>query len=166
MYAFLQRIVSGWAFLGGLLVIAIVLVTAVNVGAFLLDSVLKPLGVYVPGLPGYEDFVRLAVSAAALSFFPYCQMRRGHVAVELFVQHLPPLLQSVLDRFWLVLTFALGLFLAYWMVLGLQETRADNTLTSVLGWSEWPWYIPGIISMILWSLVCLAQTFEKGPSHG
>lgn len=166
MYAFLQRIVSGWAFLGGLLVIAIVLVTAVNVGAFLLDSVLKPLGVYVPGLPGYEDFVRLAVSAAALSFFPYCQMRRGHVAVELFVQHFPPLLQSVLDRFWLVLTFALGLFLAYWMVLGLQETRADNTLTSVLGWSEWPWYIPGIISMILWSLVCLAQTFEKGPSHG
>lgn len=165
MYAFLQRIVGGWAFLGGVLVISIVLVTAVNVGAFLLDSLLKPLGIYVPGLPGYEDYVRLAVSAAALSFFPYCQLRRGHVSVELFVQHFPPMLQSGLDRLWLLLTTIVAIFLGYWMILGMEETRSDNSLTSVLGWPEWPWYIPGIVSMGLWAAVSLIQTFER-KSHG
>ncbi|MBO0346145.1 TRAP transporter small permease [Roseibium sp. CAU 1637] len=165
MHAFLQRIAGGWAFLGGVLVIAIVLVTAVNVGAFLLDSLLKPMGIFVPGLPGYEDFVRLAISVAALSFFPYCQVRRGHVSVELFVQHFPPTLQNILDRMWLLCTVFVALFLGYWMIQGMLETRADHAMTSILGWDEWPWYIPGIISMALWALVCLIQTFER-KTHG
>ncbi|MEP0452668.1 MAG: hypothetical protein ABJD57_07275, partial [Roseibium sp.] len=93
MYSLLQRAISFWALLGGVLVVAIVLVTAVNVGAFILDSILKNFGIFVSALPGYEDFVRLAISAAALSFFPYCQMKRGHVAVELFVQNFPQWLQ-------------------------------------------------------------------------
>ncbi len=160
-----QRIVSFWALLGGALVIAIVVVTAVNSGAFTLDFALKPFGIYVPGLPGYEDFVRLAISASALSFFPYCQMKRGHVAVDLFVQGMPLWLRNALDHAWLALTAAVALFLAYWMWIGMLETRSDNNMTAILGWLEWPWYIPGIISMALWSLVCLGQFFG-GKFHG
>ncbi|WP_289036166.1 TRAP transporter small permease [uncultured Roseibium sp.] len=165
MYSLLQRAISFWALLGGVLVIAIVLVTAVNVGAFILDSILKNFGVYVSALPGYEDFVRLAVSVAALSFFPYCQMKRGHVAVELFVQAFPQWLQQALDKLWLLLTMALAVFLAYWMWIGMLETRSDNTMTAVLGWSEWPWYLPGVVSMALWALISLAQAFGA-KSHG
>lgn len=165
MYSLLQRTISVWALLGGVLVIAIVLVTAVNVGAFTLDFTLRPFGIYVPALPGYEDFVRLAVSAAALSFFPYCQMKRGHVAVDLFVQHFPLWLRTMLDHLWLVLTALLAVFLGYWMWVGMLETRSDNTMTAVLGWVEWPWYLPGIVSMGLWALISVAQFFG-GKSHG
>lgn len=165
MYSFLQRVITLWALLGGILVIAIVLVTAVNVGAFTLDFSLKPFGMYVPGLPGYEDFVRLAVSAAGLSFFPYCQMKRGHVAVDLFVQALPLRMRNILDHMWLALTVALAIFLAYWMYQGMLESRSDGTMTAVLGWHEWVWYFPGIISMGLWALIALGQFFG-GKSHG
>ncbi|MTI43497.1 TRAP-type C4-dicarboxylate transport system permease small subunit [Roseibium hamelinense] len=165
MVAALHRAVTFWALLGGVLAIAIVLVTAVNVGAFMLDSALKPFGIYVSALPGYEDFVRLAVSAAALSFFPYCQMKRGHVAVELFVQSFPEWLRGALDRFWTFLSAALAVFLAYWMWIGMLESRSDGTVTAILGWSEWPWYFPGIVSMGLWALVSLYQA-AGGKSYG
>lgn len=160
MNAIVQRVIAGWALLGGLLVIAIVLVTAVNVGAFLLDTLLKPFGIFVPGVSGFEDFVRLAISAAALSFFPYCQLRRGHVAVDLFVNFLPKWLQVTLDRAWLVLMAGFALFLAYWMWIGMLETRSDNAITPILGWSEWPWYFPGVVSLLLWALACVFQIFE------
>jgi TRAP-type C4-dicarboxylate transport system permease small subunit len=150
-------IASCWAIAAGLVVLAIVLVTVVNVGAFTLDRALAFAGIDVRGLPGYEDFVRLAVSAAALMFIPWCQARRGHVAVDFFVEMMPAALQRFLDGVWLLLTSCLGVFLAWWLTLGMLETHADNALSRVLGWPEWPFYLPGIISMLLWSVIAALQ---------
>ncbi|NVK35118.1 MAG: TRAP transporter small permease [Rhodobacteraceae bacterium] len=157
MNALVQRIIAGWALLGGALILAIVLVTVINVGAFLLARLLAPLGIQIAGIYGYEDFVRLAVSAAALTFFPYCQQQRGHVTVLLFVKHFPPWFQQGLDKAWLGLMAAIALFLSYWMWFGMLEAQGDNATTPILGWSEWPWYLPGILSLILWSIVCILQ---------
>ena len=107
----LEQLISAWALLGGVLLIAIVLVTTLNVGAFTLDRAARLMGTTVAGLPGYEDFVRLAISAVGLMFFPYCQLRRGHVNVDLFAQHFPHVVQRILDALWLVVTavMAVGL---------------------------------------------------------
>lgn len=163
--ALLERLAAWWAILGGLLLLAIVLVTVTNVGAFALDRVARHYGATVEGLPGYEDFVRLAISAAALMLFPYCQVRRGHVAVDLFVNALPPALQKTLDAVSLAAMAALAAFLAYWMTIGLLETRADGALSRVLGWPEWPFYAPGVVSLLLWALVAASQLFA-GDADG
>ena len=152
-----ERLAELWALAGGILLLAIVAVTSWNVGAFALHRVVEPFGMTVEGLPGYEDAVRLMISAAALMFFPYCQLRRGHVVVDIFVRALPMALQRGLDRAWLGLTAALAVFLAHWMVIGLAETRADATSTSILGWAEWPFYIPGVVSLALWAVVAARQ---------
>jgi TRAP-type C4-dicarboxylate transport system permease small subunit len=157
----LERLAVCWALLGGLLLLAIVLVTVTNVGAFALDRIARLFGTTVAGLPGYEDFVRLAVSAAALMLFPYCQLRRGHVAVDLFVNALPPAWQRALDAISLAGMIALAAFLAYWMMLGLLETRADGALSRVLGWPEWPFYAPGVVSLVLWAAIGAVQLFES-----
>ncbi|MGF1611333.1 MAG: TRAP transporter small permease [Kiloniellales bacterium] len=157
----LERLAIWWAILGGLLLLAIVLVTVTNAGAFALDRLARLFGTTVSGLPGYEDFVRLAISAAALMLFPYCQLRRGHVAVDLFVKALPLAVQKALDAISLAGMAALALFLAYWMTLGLIETRADGALSRVLGWPEWPFYAPGVISLALWALVAASQLFSS-----
>ena len=158
----IERTVSAWALLGGVVLLAIVVVTTVNVGAFALDKVARVFGATLSGLPGYEDFVRLAISGGALMFFPYCQLRRGHVAVDLFAKLVPDRAQNVLDRCWTILIAALAGFLAYWMVFGLLETRADNALSRVLGWPVWPFYVPGIVSLILWAAVAVLQAFGTG----
>lgn len=151
------RMADGFAILGGLILLIIVAVTTTNVGAFMLDRLAGLFGADVRGLPGYEDFVRLAISAAGLMFFPFCQANRGHVAVDLFIAKASYQFRRTLDRIWLICTAAIAGFLAWWLVFGLLEKKSDGAVTGVLGWAEWPFYIPGIASMALWALVALSQ---------
>ncbi len=160
MRSLLERFAAWWALLGGLALLAVVGVTVTNVGAFGLDRIARLFGGNVSGLPGYEDFVRLAVSGAALMLFPYCQLRRGHLAIDFFVARTSRRSQRLLDRAWLVAMAGLALFLAYWMLLGMAETRSDGALSRVLGWPEWPFYLPGLVSLLLWAAVAAAQVFE------
>ena len=148
MQRMLSTLAAAWALFGGLLLLVIVVVTCWNVMAFVVG---------VRGLPGYEDAVRLLLSAAALTFFPWCQVRRGHVAVDVLVGALPRRVRAGLDRLALAATAALAAFLAYWMALGLLETRADRAASSILGWPEWPFYAPGVISLLLWAAVATTQ---------
>lgn len=157
-----ERVSVGWALTGGVLVLVIMAVTSINIGAFTLDRVAGVIGANVKGLPGYEDFVRLLLSCAALMFFPYTQQHRGHVTVDLFMTMLPRVVGRELERLWLVAIGCLALFLAYWMILGMAETRADNASSPILGWPEWPFYIPGIISLFLWAFVAFVQAWEGG----
>lgn len=161
MTAMTRRLADAFAALGGIILLIIVAVTTTNTSAFILDRIAGLFGTDVAGLPGYEDFVQLAISGAALMFFPYCQAKRGHVAVELFMDRLPQILQRAFDRLWLACTVAVALFLAYWMVFGLLEARADGAVTSVLGWAVWPFYLPGLASMILWALVAATQIMGR-----
>ena len=152
-----ERLAAGFALLGGLLLLAIALVSTVNAAAFTADRVARLLGATVAALPGYEDFVRLAVSAAALMLLPWCQHRRGHVAVDLFANLLPRAAQRGLDVAGTAGTCALALFLAGWMWAGMLETRDDGVLSRVLGWPEWPFYLPGVLSLLLWAAVAALQ---------
>ena len=157
MPAMIERVAAGWALTGGFGALLIVLVTSLNVGAFMVDRLTRLAGVHVTALPGYEDLVRLLVSGVALMFLPYCQLRGGHIRVELLERAMPPGLARALDTLWLLLTVLMALFLAYWMTMGLLETRSDNVLSRVLGWREWPFYLPGVLSMLLWAAVAAAQ---------
>ena len=161
-----STIAAGWALAGGVLLLVITLVTTFNVGAFTLDRIGRSVGASpIEGFAGYEDLVRLLISCAALMFFPYCQLKRGHVAVDLFADQFPPALRRFLTRLWLAATALLALFLGYWLTIGLFETRADGTSTSILGWAEWPFYAPGIVSMALWALIAAMQTVEPGEGE-
>ena len=146
------------------MLIAIVLVTTANAGAFALDRLARAWGGTLAGLPGYEDFVRLAISGGALMFFPYAQAQRGHVSIDIFVAWLPAGLRRWLERLWLLATVAIALFLAWWMSLGMAQAQADALVTGVLGWPDWPFYLPGIASLILWAAVAATQLGE--PADG
>jgi TRAP-type C4-dicarboxylate transport system permease small subunit len=154
----LHRLAGVWALLGGGLLLAIVAVTMTNVGAFALDRLAAVWGGAVAGLPGYEDFVRLAVGSAATMLLPYCQARGGHVSVDLLAETvMPARLQRVLDAVWLLAMAGLALFLAQKMAVGLVETYQDGVRSRVLGWPEWPFYAPGVASLLLWAAVALAD---------
>jgi TRAP-type C4-dicarboxylate transport system permease small subunit len=156
----LERVVLWWALAGGVGLLLIVAATAFNVGAFAADRLVRPFGGEVAAFPGYEDFVRLVISASALMLFPYCQWRRGHVAVDLLVDRMPRSVQRVLDAIGLIGMAALALFLLYWMSIGMIETRDDHAISRVLGWPEWPFYLPGLVSLALWALVAATETWQ------
>lgn len=161
----LDWIVSGWALLAGVLTLLIVLATTINTAAFGADKIARLFGANVGGLSGYEDFVRLVISAAALMFFPYCQRRKGHVAVDLFAEQFSDQAQKVIESIILILTIILALFLAYWMTLGMISAYEDFASSPILGWPNWPFYIPGILSLALWAVVAAVQLREKRTSE-
>ncbi len=157
----LDWIISGWALLAGVLTFLIVLATTVNTAAFGADKIARMFGENVSGLSGYEDFVRLVISAAALMFFPYCQRQKGHVVVDLFAEQFSVQTQNVIESITLILTIIIALFLAYWMTLGMISAYEDFASSPILGWPNWPFYIPGVVSLILWALVAAMQLASK-----
>lgn len=163
MRTFLYKLADYFALAGGLIIMLIVFVTTTNVAAFTLNRIASLFGSQVHGLSGYEDFVRLAMSAAALMFFPLAQAKHGHVAVDIFMNHAPAWLQRFTSMCWSVLVVIMAAFLMYWMIIGMFEKKADHVVVGVLNWVEWPFYIPGILSLLLWALVALVQLFEPAP---
>lgn len=161
----LDRAAALLALAAGCLLLLIAAVTSVNAGAFTLDRLARLWGGNVAGLPGYEDFVRLSVSAAALLLLPHCQVRHGHVVVDIFTRNAPRRLRRVLDAAARALTAAFALFLAVSMAIGMAETFQDGALSRVLGWPEWPFYLPGIAALLLWSAVAARQAFA-GDADG
>ncbi|MEO1649678.1 MAG: TRAP transporter small permease [Pseudomonadota bacterium] len=136
--------------------------TSLNTIGFAVDRLAQMAGIRVSGLPGYEDFVTLAVAVAALTFLPYCQVQRGHVQVDLLGRLLSPSWRFALDWAWTVTACALAVFLTVWLFYGMLEARADRVLSPVLAWPVWQFYLPGIISLALWALVSASQlAFER-----
>lgn len=140
------------ALYGGLMLLVIVAMTVVNAAGFGLDAVARTWGGAVPGLSGYEEIVALLVGGAALSFLPWCQMQGGHVVVDLFTQRLPRPVIRAIDRLTHGLTAGLALFLGSRMIAGMLEARADGVVSSVHSWPEWPFWVPGVIATLTWSL--------------
>lgn len=157
----LTKICLGWVYLAGIALLAVILVTVINVSAFGLDKIARSFGSNVSGLPGYEDFIRLLMSCIALMFFPWTQLKQGHIAVDFLANRFSEKLQRVLDAFWNFITLLFVGFLIYFMYLGMLESKSDNALSPVLGWVEWPFFIPGLISLFLWGLVIVYQLINS-----
>ena len=100
---FLKQAAILWASFGGFVLLLIVAVTTSNVGAFAIDRAVRHFDTTFLALPGFEDFVRLAISSAALMFFPYCQSMRGHVSVDILISRTNLKVQWALDMFSLIL---------------------------------------------------------------
>lgn len=170
MRRILQRITAGFALYGGIVLGVIVLATVVNVGGFTIDALVRPFGGSFPGLAGYEEVVQLLIGGGVLAFFPYCQLHWGHIAVDLFMERAPEPVRNAIDRLSLLATTLIALFLGVMMIEGCLESRRDGIVSSVLALPEWPFYIPGIVSVFLWFGVTAVMTVTplgaREQAHG
>ena len=156
-----ERLIALWALMGGALLLLIVVVTAINAAGFSLNTLARLAGGTVPGLPGYEDAVTLLVGAAALAMFPYCQLHGGHAVVDVFMQRAPRWANRFVFRLSGLLTIAVALGLAFMLVQGVAQLRADRVETAVLGWPVWPFAATAIASCLLWA-VAAAMRLASG----
>lgn len=168
----LTKLIELWAILGGILLMGAVLVTIINVLGFSANVLVRPFGGYVSGLSGFEDMVTLWVGVVALSFMPYCQLKRGHIAVDVFMKSSPQWFQNLMQYISSFLMAAVAMFLGVMLFQGMIEARGDGTVTAVLGWSVWIFMLPGIISCALWALAALVTMRDQSVeadgviSHG
>lgn len=66
-------------------------------------------------LRGEFELVELACAVSVSLFLPLCQLRRGHVMVDVFTASLPRTANRRLDVLWLALFAAVWAFLCVWL---------------------------------------------------
>ena len=155
----LVTLIHGWALMGGALLLVIVLATAINAAGFTGNAIARMWGGNVPGLSGYEDAVQMLVGVAALAMFPYAQLYNAHAAVDVFMQYAPAWANRIIRIVTAVLLAAIGLWMAYMLILGTAEVRADNIETTVLGWPVWIFMPFAVLSCVLWAVAAAINLF-------
>lgn len=166
MSGWIERAAAYWALAGALGLLATMAATSYNAAAFTVDRVGQAFGTRIAALPGYEDFVALAIGCAVMMALPYCEVRKGHIAVDLIPSRAPRWLRPLLTACWQGVTVLLALFLAVFMARGLLEARADGLVSPVLGWPVWPFYVPCVLSLALWAVAALSPRPLGPPIDG
>jgi len=127
--ALLDRVAAALAVAGGLLILGAAGVVVVSVVRRWAGS--QPI-------PGDFELVQMATAVAVFAFLPYCQLRRGNIAVDTFTARLPAPVNAVLDASW-DLVYAVSMGLIAWCLLnGTAEMLRNGTTTMVLGLAVWP----------------------------
>lgn len=167
MKAILIKVITGWALVGGALLLLIVFATALNALGFTGNAIARIWGGNVSGLPGYEDAVQMFVGVAALTMFPYAQLQKAHAAVDVFMQYASNWANRAVSIASGVVLAVIALWMAYMLVLGTAEVRSDNVETTVLGWPVWIFMPFAVVSCVLWAGAALISTFAPlEPADG
>ena len=137
------------AYLGGIILIGLVVVTCVSVLGRIantlghsawLEAVLSPLADLLKHLgPVRGDFeiVETGVAFAIFAFFPWCQLVQGHATVDLATSALPRGAQRFLVAIWEILLAAVLCVLAWRLIVGALDKAANGETTFLLQFPVW-----------------------------
>ncbi|MEE4118428.1 MAG: TRAP transporter small permease [Paracoccaceae bacterium] len=135
----LVRAIDLWALLGGLVLMALVLV---NVWAVL-------GGALGTAFAGDVELTEMGVAAAAFAFLPYCQLHRQNVRADIFTQGARPGLRRALDSVASAIALGFAALLLWRMQAGLVDQLAYGYSSTILQVPLWWVYVPILISLAL-----------------
>ena len=85
------------------------------------------------GLSGDFELVQIGTALGVFAFLPFCQARRGNVAVDTFTTWLPHRAQVALDALWDLVYAAAAGVIAWRLAEGASDTLSSGTTSMVLG---------------------------------
>lgn len=141
MHRWLGRIAQAFALLGVGLLIAVAAAIVLSV-----------VGRNLFGRPLFGDveLTQMGVAIGLALCLPWCQLRRAHIAVDFFTQHLPPTAVWLLEAVGALLMTVLGLLLAWRTAAGAWSVYAAGETTMILGLPMW-WAYAGLVPGLLLS---------------
>lgn len=144
----LLRLSIVFAALGGVAIFAASLTVSLSVA-------LRSFG--FGGIRGDFELVEVVAATCASLFLPLCQLRRGHVLVDLFTDWMPTPSKHRLDGAW-TLVFALALGILSWRLgHGLVDVYGYGDRTMLLKLPLWWVYVPAVLSTGLACFIALVS---------
>lgn len=129
-----------WALLGGLVLLAVVLMNTVSVVGAAFG---KPF-------PGDFELTQMGVAVAAFTFLPYCQLTRANVTADIFTSRVSPRSVALLSAIASVVALIFGALLAWRMYAGMLDQKTYGYTTAILQVPHWWAFVPILISLVLW----------------
>ncbi len=155
----LSRAVVGmarWlAMLGGIVLIAITVMTVMSIGGRSLISLgLGPV-------PGDFELVEVGAAFAVFAFLPWCQVNRGHATVDVFTSYLSPGVNRVIDLITeLLMTLAIAL-IAWRLWYGMLDKIRYSETTFILQFPVWWGYAVAMFAAAVGVLVSLFVLYVR-----
>lgn len=148
--SFLRRLSIGMAYLGGAVVSAVGLMSAVSI-----------IGRSVVGKPITGDFelVEVGIAVAGSLFLPYCQAVSGHIAVDFFTLKAGPRTVRLLDQFGALLMAAMLLIVGWRTAVAAADISRSGETTMLLGFPTWIGYACAVPGVIVAGVIALVQAF-------
>ncbi len=147
-----RSIIRLWALLGGLLLSAVVLLTAFSATMNLL---------FHAPVPGDFELVEMGVAVAVSAFLPYCQLTYANVTVDIFTAWAGPRLIAALSLLASVVAFAFAVILLWRMVLGMLSYMEYQEYTAIIGIPLWVAFPPFLLSLVLLAVAALITLGES-----
>jgi TRAP-type C4-dicarboxylate transport system permease small subunit len=136
----LASIIRLWALLGGVVTIALSLMTALSaVSNLLFDA---------PFAADYE-LVKHFIAIAVFMFLPYCQLTGSNVTVDIFTERMSERATAAMAAISSLLAVAFALLLLKQMSEGLVSYLRFVEVTPVLGLPLWTAFPPILVSLLL-----------------
>ena len=111
----LTRLARALAYFGGVILAGIALMTVASItGRALVSAGLGPI-------TGDFELVEAGCAIAVFAFLPWCQLNRGHVTVDIFVQNLPSRVFAILGFIGDVLVALAAIVIGWRFYLGFGE---------------------------------------------
>jgi TRAP-type C4-dicarboxylate transport system permease small subunit len=143
------RLAEATTFLAGLLLlIAVILTVASIAGRAMISLGLGPL-------PGDYELVETFIGLSVFAFMPFCQLKRGHVGVDLFMTPLGNRAMNITQLLGDIVVGGLFILLTWRHALGTLDKYESNETSFILGFPIWWGFAGAIVLMIATSIVCL-----------
>ncbi|MDX1780731.1 MAG: TRAP transporter small permease [Thalassovita sp.] len=149
------RVITGWALVGGAVLVAVVLVNAWSILAGALFN--KPF-------PGDFELTEMGAGIAVFCFLPYCQLTGSNVSADIFTMRSGPRAVAMMSLFAALIAVLFAALLLWRMSAGLMDYREYEEFTGILQIPIW-WAFPPILvslALLLWaSTISFLQALKK-----
>lgn len=146
MQALVTWIARAAAVIGGLVLIAIILLTCISVAG-------RKLG--IGEIEGTYEILEAGVAFAIFSFFPICQLYGAHASVDVFTSALGPRTLDWLRAFWEVVLSAVIIFISWRLFGGVERYWSNGETTLFLQFPVWWSYAASFAASALAGLTAL-----------
>ena len=139
-WGLLRGIIRAWALVGGLIILALVAITAASAVSNLLFNV---------PFSGEYELAKHFVGIAIFTFLPYCQLTGANVTVDIFTQGFGPRAKGAMALLSSLLAAALAILLLRQMSLGFGDYIRYPEETAALHLPLWTAFPPILLSLAL-----------------
>lgn len=167
MVTLVERGARLMAYVGGLVLTALVILTCVSVlgrglntlgHSDVLQAFSETLahGLIATGvgpITGDFELVEAGIAFSIFAFLPICQLNRGHATVDVFASMFPRGLNRFLEAFWEVLLTAVLILITWRLYAGMESKMAYGETTFLIQFPVWWAYAASFVAAVIASLV-------------
>ena len=147
--AAIERLARALAILGGLVLVAITLLTVVSItGRGFVRYGLGPI-------PGDFELVEAMTAFAVFAFLPWCQLQRAHATVDVFTSFLPDGVNRWIDLVTETLMTLVILLVAWRLWFGMMDKVRYQETTFILQFPVWWGFAAAMVAVVVGVVVSL-----------